>query len=644
MPKPSKYNELFSSDIFNQKEPNPPRSPKVQPITHISNTATDIFPPPSNNQVHPPQLRRPFHDHTHSDIFFTESPKQKITSPVRDNINKSTVFSDCKSNDYKVKREKVESNYNPGNYLNFDESNISRHAREFYANQQLDPNFKANNTKGFYNKCENLRNNSSDKIRLDPNKKKFDWNYDNSSGAKFITNANDDTTNDKTVNDKLNKSTLDGAKAKANRINLLQSNIFNDPNKQKYTMNNLKKKDKPVPSNHPDPKKVKCVHTKWPNSKFDWLQSSSELIFKKFDDDRDNRMTAYNRKQKELRESYNVLDFPENDKNNTKTKNNNNINNLNNKASSNHVNNNKSFDAIKTVKSSANINNLRSKKKCPIRLHKEFPNKKELRINVNDNTDDIRKIRDIVHNTSPSMKNDQVRKYMDQVSSVGFDKNFYQRNLSHKNNNMTNTEERQFQIVNQDNNSNFYIDDISVKKMLCDEGIHIYDINTSNDGINRDMKINFKVRENSINNSDFNEKMNNICKKIQNEKGITIQPVQKISVNKRKSDAGSGKEIWDGNMRDNKTKPVEEENKNNGTIRVNRIKRRALNRSNSSNLSGLSHTIDVSKPITGNKNGNVSNFMKNRFSNQFAKLDTLYKNNMGYVPMSRSRTNLGSYI
>ena len=60
--------------------------------------------------------------------------------------------------------------------------------------------------------------------------------------------------------------------------------LFNEETKN--ILNNVeeKMKEQPVSSNHPDPKKVKCAHTKWPQTKYNWLDTPSELIFKKHDD------------------------------------------------------------------------------------------------------------------------------------------------------------------------------------------------------------------------------------------------------------------------------------------------------------------------------------------------------------------------
>ena len=45
-----------------------------------------------------------------------------------------------------------------------------------------------------------------------------------------------------------------------------------------------------------------------------------------------------------------------------------------------------------------------------------------------DNTEDIKRINKIVNITTP-MKKDKQYKYMENVSSVGFDKDFYMRNI-----------------------------------------------------------------------------------------------------------------------------------------------------------------------------------------------------------------------
>ena len=92
MPKPSKYNELFSSDIFNLKENGPPQPQRVSLIAPSNNTMHDIFPSTSNNP-NPPMRKNRSRDHLHSDIFFTIAPKEKANSPIREKITKFAIFS-----------------------------------------------------------------------------------------------------------------------------------------------------------------------------------------------------------------------------------------------------------------------------------------------------------------------------------------------------------------------------------------------------------------------------------------------------------------------------------------------------------------------------------------------------------------------
>ena len=68
--------------------------------------------------------------------------------------------------------------------------------------------------------------------------------------------------------------------------------------------------------------------------------------------------------------------------------------------------------------------------------------------------------------------------------------------------------------------------------MLCKEGIHAYDITPINDGMNKDSAIKFKVRENDSH--QFKEHFDTVKEKLQKEEGVSIEPIQKIKVNKRK--------------------------------------------------------------------------------------------------------------
>lgn len=373
MPKPSKYNELFSSDIFNQKEIPRAQPQRNQIIRNFrnNNTSNDIFPqtiePNDNHQ----RLRKArSRDYLHSDIFFRESPNIKVNYPIRDNLTKSTVFSDCKSKDYKVKKDKTPSTYHIEDYYDFEEPNAMRHSKNFYTKNEKEepfvPDCADGQILGYYESTENGRNNFSlDKIKYDPNKKRFPWNYPNSSGVKFITKTEEEKNPSKLRN--FNKSTIDEKKARMNRLNELQSNIFNDPNKKKFNLNTISK-ERPITSEYPDPKKNKCIHTKWPKSKFYWLDTPTEILFKRNENKNEKESTPFSRKQKEFTNTINVLECYESS------------------PKENNIYNPSSYI------SQTEGNNLRNVK--PIKSN--CLNKKGLKINVDDNKGDIDRIKTIV--------------------------------------------------------------------------------------------------------------------------------------------------------------------------------------------------------------------------------------------------------
>ncbi|MCQ2820997.1 MAG: hypothetical protein MJ252_27375 [archaeon] len=642
MPKPSKYSELFSSDIFNQRDFTPTPHPRIETVRNsTNNTQLDIFPFASNlpSQVLSQNRSR---DHLHSDIFFREEAKNnRIPSPNRGRITESTVFSDCKSTDYKVKREKVISNYKPENYVNFNVPNAIRHAKNFYTQNEnkepFQPNCKDGRIRGYYTQTEQEKNKTDiEDIKLDPKKKRCLWNYENSTDTKFITKTEEEKNIPKSK--KLNKSSIDETKAKMNRINILQSNIFNDPNKKKYNFNSLKVKEKQIKTKPQEQRKP--IHTKWPKSKFYWLDAPTELIFKKFDDSKEKDITPFNRKQKELSSTISVFDYSETEEN---------------------KNLNKSSDVYFNPCITENKKNTKSNKDL-ISLRRNAQEKKNLKIDVYDNIEDINRLKKIITKASPKMKVDKVMKCIDQSSSVGFDRNFYERNLGHQKLNTIQGNTNEFEIKNINNTSNTLIDDIAIKRLLTENGIHAYNINIENDGMGKDVKYNFSVRDNSPNKEDFEKKMNKACIKIQKEKGISIQPIKKLSPNKRKvilekkENPVNKKRIIkrrEISHNENKSADILIRNKNNfkTTPLKEKIKERNLSNSAKKKTEIKNKNNIYPKKVTKTTNQkekktikNAVRFMKNRFSNQFARVDKNYKNNLGFIPMNRLKTSLGKFI
>ena len=149
-----------------------------------------------------------------------------------------------------------------------------------------------------------------------------------------------------------------------------------------------------------------------------------------------------------------------------------------------------------------------------------------------DNRIDLNKIKQVI-DSQTDLKEDQKKRFMlNSTTSNLYDKSFYERNMKYKK--LQNKEKEHEYILTPEKNKieKNNLDIFSIKKLMRDEGLHIYDVSSMADnitGTNKEIK--FKIRENE--GEKYNNHISNIKEQLLNEKGILMEPVKKISVNKK---------------------------------------------------------------------------------------------------------------
>lgn len=127
--------------------------------------------------------------------------------------------------------------------------------------------------------------------------------------------------------------------------------------------------------------------------------------------------------------------------------------------------------------------------------------------------------------TSQYFKYDKAkaRRAYDNVST-GFDENFYKNNLKYTANT---TNDHEYRIKEGKG-----IDITDIKQMFDTQGIHVYGILDDSSFIFGKNSYRFKIRENNKDN--YDKVFNEVCERSKKEKGIEIEPIKKITVNKLK--------------------------------------------------------------------------------------------------------------
>ena len=517
------FNKYFKSDIFNTENVKVIEKPSKQyhPST-LAKTNNDIFNISQKNvfenkiknriKKFNTQQHSLYNSKSQSDIFFTKKPIKEENEKVNYNqnrrnlSNRSTVFSHCTEKDEIIKKNKNETNYNPDNYYSNDTS-FKRLCKQFYDIDNLN-NPKVNvSSRGYIlNEVERLNN----PIRrvLSPNRKKIPWNEDNSSGVKYINNED--------------KS---GSISKKNRINVQRSNIFFKENN-----NNIYSDDEIERENYKNKGKSKIERINVNKMDYDKINSNNK----------NNNNTIMKFKKNEMR-NYNINEYGNNEKNgfqtdrtdyNTyKTKWEKNLLDLKNTEKEIIFSKQKDIESRNIPNWQKNQTGLMESAKIYKSKYQLPKTKTENTINY-DNRIDLNKIKQVI-DSQTDLKEDQKKRFMlNSTTSNLYDKSFYERNMKYKK--LQNKEKEHEYILTPEKNKieKNNLDIFSIKKLMRDEGLHIYDVSSMADnitGTNKEIK--FKIRENE--GEKYNNHISNIKEQLLNEKGILMEPVKKISVNKK---------------------------------------------------------------------------------------------------------------
>ena len=521
-----KYIEQFKSDIFNMQpdESNTHANNKYHhcKVNKVSNapsfqkTQCNIFGNSmltKNADVNEVNKQRKTGIRTYCDKN-NESYNNNIKSErvkdrsLRNVSNKSSVFAHWNDSDYKVKKKEIKNEYNPDKFFN-KETPAQRHMNEFHKNFK---SLKNKNHFGYYQNEENKINDlQTVRNEISPIKKKHKWLNTNSADVSYINhnNINNSTSVDNSLITKRNdehkrqqpSSVLNTPKI--NRLIELRSNIFHQPNNNNnnyYSEQHSIDHTNNAPLNS-DNKLIKVKHSVWPASKMDWITENTELMFKNpiCSIKGDPYKNAFLRKQMFFTESNDNTVAPryrcssaDRNKNNDSTNN----------------------DYLKEY----TLNKAQLKKK----------------LNINDNTKDVNRIKKIFHHSQSPIKPDKEMKYTQNISSVGFDDDFYLRNYQYKHAQHNDNEHRYHLTLAKDFKG---MDELNIQKLFHKEGLHVYDIQSQGDGLT------LKIREND--HEQFKEKFNSVKEKLCKSEGVDITPIKKICVNK-KQNAGGMNMNWKG--------------------------------------------------------------------------------------------------
>ena len=506
------YNKYYKSDIFNSENINPIEKPskKYYPTT-FQRTNSDIFNIDNKKDAFENKIKnmkkqnKPhslYNSKSQSDIFFTKKPIKRENNNSTNNrnlSNRSTVFSHCKEREKPVKKN-LDDFYNPNKYYSKDTS-FKRLCKQFYESENLNYSKDKISSRGYILNENNKINNSNEKRILSPYRKKIPWSEINSTGVKYI-----------------NQEDKSGNVCKRNRINVQKSNIFfqddninvysnddirvnnnsnNNINYNNYENNfksfdgknkimriNVKKIDDKENDNNiendnnknngfqTDRTDYNAYKTKWEKTLLDWKNSDTEIMFAKHNDKRN--LSNWERKQNELMES--------------------------------------------------------SKYYKP---KYELPKSKIDQNSINyDNRLNLKKIKNII-DSQTNLPEDQKKRFMlNSSSSYLYDQSFYERNMQYKNSQNKEKEHEYVLTPEKYKNEKNNLDLVSIKKILRDKGFHIYDISTVTNNITGNNKeIKFKIRENE--GEKYKNHIYNIKEQLLKDKGINMEPVKKISVNKK---------------------------------------------------------------------------------------------------------------
>ena len=468
------YNKFKKSDIFFINDSNENKNFNLNNSLNFEKNSIK-----SNIKINRNYNNKNLKSNSQPNIFSNNN----INNNHRNLSNRSTIFNHLQNYNYFnddyynnnkneiISLQSENQNYNPDLYFP-SESASERFSKEYFDSEKK-YNFNKS-IKGNFFKEENKINNEGHEIpKPNPLRKIINWNSKNSANVNYYYNNNnkDKSSSTSKINRNINQQSNIFHKNIDNNENLkkIQQNL-KEKRQQKnlinnnYNLNNNNNNN--INNNKYD---FGSYKSKWTKCNLDWKDPNTEIMFRKNDNE---NLSAKDRKIKELSESVGF------------NYNNNYLDNIQNKENKNNIN---------------------------------FNNENNFNNNVNNNV-----------NNNFNNENNNL-KYKNNISTSNlYDDKFYERNYNLKNNfkNDNNNLEHEFKIINNNNNNNNNFDEISFKKNLLKEGIHIYNLKYNSDNKN----ITFNIREN--NNSEFINNLNKIQNLLKKE-DKKIEPMKKICVNKK---------------------------------------------------------------------------------------------------------------
>ncbi len=294
------YNKYYKSDIFNTSSKIEYFSPRRKNLqSSLQKTSYDIFNSDksnhslNNNDESTNKHSKKYINKSQSDIFNVKTEIKKIKTRNNPNTD-SHIFLGNNYTDYIVKKPKKKEEFNPKYSIN---TSLGTYCKQFFNKENKNKNFTS--SKGYLDNEIKLNNHH---ILQNPIRRKIKW------------------TNESSSNININPSNT----SRINKINAQISNIFNLPDKdyskieltRKNEEEKLKEKNKLEKNNEKKKKAFRnnsakdiknydkyefgSIHSKWKQSKIDWMKPETSIMFQKFNDKENSKLNAFQRKQNEI--------------------------------------------------------------------------------------------------------------------------------------------------------------------------------------------------------------------------------------------------------------------------------------------------------------------------------------------------------
>ena len=302
------YNKFYKSDIFNTSSKIEYFSPIRKNLqSSLEKTSYDIFNSNNsnlslnNNDESINKHSKKYINKSQSDIFNAKKENKKIKTRNNPNTD-SHIFLGNNYTDYIVKKSKKKEEFNPKYSIN---TSLETYYKQFFNKENKYKNFTS--SKGYLNNEIKLNNHH---ILQNPIRRKIKWTNGNSANV----NINPSNT------------------SRINKINAQISNIFNLPEKD-YNKIELKRKNeeeklkeknkleknkekKKTEFRNNSAKDIKnydkyefsSIHSKWKQSKIDWIKPETSIMFQRFNDKENSKLNAFQRKQNEINGNINYND------------------------------------------------------------------------------------------------------------------------------------------------------------------------------------------------------------------------------------------------------------------------------------------------------------------------------------------------